>query len=229
MNEITYKEHSFKSGIYKIYWPQNGRFYFGQSRNLHGRKRMHVSDMRRGFHQNEILQNCFNKYGLPKFYCVVLCNPKLLNDVEQVFITIHAANKKCCNICLAPNNLVMAESTKLKISALKKNTTLSESHKNRISNGLLEAYKNGRPKPDLNGVNNPFFNKNHSQKSKDAMALSKSKMYLGAANPRARLLIDITTGVYYETIDEASEVFNINRRAFMYRHKKGVYNNIIFV
>lgn len=229
MTKINYKEHNFKSGIYKIYWPISGRFYFGQSRNLHGRMRAHISDMSRNLHQNEVIQNSFNKYGLPEFHCVAFCPRSYLDDVEQLFLTLHMKNKKCCNIAPTPNNGNMAISTRKKLSIIRTDRKLDPTHKNKISTGLLTAYQNGRERPNMQGENNHFYKKNHTQKAKDAMSKAKKIMYVGDANPNSKIIFDTYNGIFYTTIQEFAENINITSGCFMHRVRRGKYKHLIFI
>lgn len=227
---ITFKKHNNVTGIYELYWPCSGRYYYGQSINIYSRVGQHKSELNRGVHGNDILQKCFNKYGMPLFFCVIKCEKSLLNDLEQLFIAIHYKNPMNCNISSAPENRVISDSMKINMSLARDGVVLSESHRNNISIGLKSAYENGRSKPDLNGIKNPFFNKKHSQKSKDAMSASKKVIFMGDKNPNSRILFDNINGIFYTTKSELAALNNLAFKTFYYRLKSGnYYKNIIQV
>lgn len=60
-----------KSGIYLIESPSGGQ-YVGSAVNLTGRRNGHFSALRRGCHQNRILQNAWEKYGDRLIFRVLL-------------------------------------------------------------------------------------------------------------------------------------------------------------
>ena len=61
-----------KPGIYKITNLINNKIYIGSATLFYKRKNNHYSDLRRGDHGNEHLQNAFNFYGEGNFIFEVL-------------------------------------------------------------------------------------------------------------------------------------------------------------
>jgi len=61
-----------KSGIYKIINLKNGRFYIGSAADVFGRRKQHFWYLKKNIHQNQFLQNDFNKCGLENFRFVLL-------------------------------------------------------------------------------------------------------------------------------------------------------------
>ncbi len=76
------------SCIYKITNTVNGKFYIGSTRDLAGRKRKHLSELRRDLHGNAHLQAAFNLYGEASFEWSVMveCEQHQLLDLEQKLI-----------------------------------------------------------------------------------------------------------------------------------------------
>lgn len=70
--EVSYNQHSKKSGIYKITCRANGSFYIGSCKEFKRRLRGHLSSLRRGTHHSKKMQNCFNKHGEDSFVFEVL-------------------------------------------------------------------------------------------------------------------------------------------------------------
>lgn len=79
-----------KSGIYQIRNLVNGKIYIGSSKNLKNRKcHDHLNTLKRNKHQNNHLQNAFNKYGKDNFICTVIQtaeNEQELNELEEYWI-----------------------------------------------------------------------------------------------------------------------------------------------
>jgi group I intron endonuclease len=56
-----------KPGIYLIFCLANQRVYIGQAKNIKTRLGQHQSNLRSNKHQNQYLQNAYNKYGVDMF------------------------------------------------------------------------------------------------------------------------------------------------------------------
>ena len=63
---------SKKSGIYKIINKINQHYYVGRSNNFQSRWQAHRNKLRKGLHDNEHLQNAWNKYGPAAFEFIVV-------------------------------------------------------------------------------------------------------------------------------------------------------------
>ena len=77
-----------QSGIYIIENLVNGKKYVGQSVNISSRRNTHMYKLRHNTHDNEHLQQAFNKYGEESFkhYIIEHCNPEDLDAREQYYI-----------------------------------------------------------------------------------------------------------------------------------------------
>lgn len=79
-------------GIYKITVKGKSKeyFYVGSSVNIYNRLHEHSSKLKRGIHNNPIMQNLCNKYGLEAFSCEILkeCQQKVLTQKEQSYIDL---------------------------------------------------------------------------------------------------------------------------------------------
>jgi len=77
------------SGIYKIVNKMNGKYYVGSSRNIlgeNGRWSDHSTDLIRGDHPNQRLQNAWNKYGPDSFeFFIIEITDDLINR-EQTYL-----------------------------------------------------------------------------------------------------------------------------------------------
>lgn len=220
-----------KSGIYRMYWDNNNYFYYGQALRLAHRKSCHKETMLKGKHKNPKIQAIFNKYGLPKFEVIERCNPDLLDDIEQYYLDIYHGNKYCCNI-----NKLATSSKGIKQSA-------ESIEKNRVSHLFI-----------FDGENNPFYGKKHSEKTKSILSgqkkglpikhwiginigkkaspetrkkLSDIKKYGGA--PKAKLVLDINTGIFYSCAKEVSDLYNISHSSLRAKLNGARYNNTTWI
>lgn len=82
------------SGIYIIKNIINDKIYVGSSLNLNSRKYKHFWMLKNGVHDNEYLQNSYNKYGNDSFIFEVvdICDPKNLIIKENEYIDKYKSN-----------------------------------------------------------------------------------------------------------------------------------------
>ena len=90
---------AYDCGIYKIENLINGKVYIGQAIDLNHRRIRHFSDLKCNRHENQHLQNAYNKYGKDNFIFKVLlyCEPFELTRYEQALVDI---TSNIYNICL---------------------------------------------------------------------------------------------------------------------------------
>lgn len=81
-----------KCGIYKIAIKEN--LYIGSSSNLYRRFWEHSWKLKNNRHNNQHLQNCFNKYGKEFFKVEILeyCENNILLEREQFYINLLCPN-----------------------------------------------------------------------------------------------------------------------------------------
>ena len=87
MKNIT---NQFKvSGVYCIINIKNHKRYIGSSKNIKYRLQSHRSNLRHNNHENQYLQNAWNKYGEDNFdfYIIEKCEESQLLDKEQNYIS----------------------------------------------------------------------------------------------------------------------------------------------
>lgn len=91
------------SGVYVITNASNGKTYVGSATSIRGRLIYHRSHLRRGKHDNGILQAAWNKYGEPEFVFKVLelCEISQCLVREQYWIDSLGSHKSVngYNIC----------------------------------------------------------------------------------------------------------------------------------
>lgn len=86
--------------IYIIINTKNKKFYIGQTVNFRQRRNLHVSQLNRNIHDNQHLQNAWNKHGSKYFVFKVLeyCDIDYLDEREQYYIDMHINKGMCYNI-----------------------------------------------------------------------------------------------------------------------------------
>lgn len=76
-------------GVYKILNTVNNKFYIGSSVNIQQRFKAHISYLNKGVHNNQYLQNAWNKYGESSFEFIILeevFDTNVLRDRERYYI-----------------------------------------------------------------------------------------------------------------------------------------------
>lgn len=119
------------SGIYRIELG-NGWFYIGSSVNLKDRKNKHKSTLLRLRHDNQRMQNCWNKYKIFEFTILENCVKHKLLEREQAYLDIYFNDEKNVNIASVAGHPMLgrkhsAEARK-NMSNSQKGKTLSAEH-----------------------------------------------------------------------------------------------------
>lgn len=174
-------------GIYKISSPSQ-RVYIGQSIDIARR----WEDYKKLQCKNQThLYNSFLKHGVENhtFEIIEECNLLDLNCRERYWQDHH-------NVLNGGLNCILT-------SCGDKGRVVTQSMKDKMSEGR-KGKLIGKDNP-MFGVQSPFYNKTHSNEVKTTLKSQK----LGRNNPRARLLLDEQTGIFYETVKEAAEAIGI--------------------
>lgn len=126
-------------GIYCIY--NTKYFYIGLSKNIRKRWNTHRSRLKRGVHDNYIMQQVYNKYNLDdpfKYEIVCLCEPK---DLATLEVRVHKefcekySDKISMNIANCGSTCTWTDTMKSKASKSHAGIKFSKSHKKAISEG----------------------------------------------------------------------------------------------
>lgn len=123
-------------GIYRITNKQTNQVYFGSSVQVEKRLRSHKSLLRRNKHDNNFLQNSYNKYGAEAFEFMLI--EAVNGDIatllkrEQDYIDLHFDNgNKCYNLNPQANStvgMVLSEEAKKRIAAARLRAPRGENH-----------------------------------------------------------------------------------------------------
>lgn len=81
-------------GIYKIENLKDNKIYIGSSVNIEKRFYNHFCMLKKGTHDNQHLQNAFNKFGLELFKHTIIeeCDNNQLFERENYYITLFKSN-----------------------------------------------------------------------------------------------------------------------------------------
>lgn len=186
------------SGIYRIENTKSRKVYIGQAGNLKKRYCDHISALRRNNHDNNYLQNAWNKYNEDDFVFSVLeeCELENLAQQEQYWMDYYRCYDRTYGYNINPSsteNPMLGRTHTLearaKISAAAKGRKMSEANKA----ALLKANK-GKAKPP--------------RKLKDRKVKKVNKSF--ARNKKYLYWIIDTEGNYYKT-DNLNEFCKENR------------------
>ena len=77
--------------IYCIYNEKNNKIYIGSTTNIYSRIKNHLIKLNKNTHENEYLQNAYNKYGSKYFHFNILeyCDKTNLIEREQYYIDLY--------------------------------------------------------------------------------------------------------------------------------------------
>lgn len=218
--------------IYKITSPKN-RVYIGQSINFKSRVKSY-----KGLRceSQPRLYLSLKKYGFKNHTIEIIeyCNESELNNRERYWQDLYdVLSKKGLNCRLTASDDRSGKFSDSTIRKMKsKDITYmignnfrtgikhSEEIKEQIRNTLIENSKKEdyvNPMSGKFGHLNPFFGRKHSNQTKEILRNNalKNKRILDIFNKcnkdRQHLLLDTQTGIYYESISEASELLCINK------------------
>ena len=171
--------------IYMIINLINGKIYIGSTNNISSRFNNHRSKLNRGIHENNHLQNAWNKYGYDSFEFknLMVCSDSERNHCEQMFMDLYEAQNRDFgyNIRDADAHSV-SEETKKKMSEASSRENLSKETLKKMS----EAQS---------GKNNNMYGRHHTEESIQKMSETRINKGLskGENNPNAKYTLwDIT-------------------------------------
>jgi group I intron endonuclease len=212
-------------GIYKITSPSN-KVYIGQSVNIERR----FLDYKKSLKKQQIkLFNSIKKYGYENhiFEVIEECSIELLNERERYWQEYYNCVEDGLNCRYTKTDDKSGSLSKETINKLKnKNVDYlkgnsfrtgikhSEEIKQQIRNTLIE---NSKKDNYFNGMTgkfgslNPFYGKKHSKETILKIKETYKKNFKENKFKKGFILIDLSTGIFYNSIGEASFCLCINK------------------
>lgn len=228
-------------GIYKITSPL-GCVYIGQSVNISKRFIQHKKDSKKRKYK---LYNSFNKYGFENhtFEVLELCSVDLLNEKERYYQELYnVLGKKGLNLrytktsdksgflsCETKEKLRKKDISYMYGNNFRSGIQHTKEIKDKIRNTLISNAKKPDYKNAMTGRKgdlNPFFGKKHSLETrlKQSLRLKGSRNLVKYNEDRKCPIIDITTGIFFESINEASLCMGV-KKSSLKAMLSGKYNN----
>ena len=229
-------------GIYKITNKNNGKSYFGSSKNIETRWLTHKNQLKNGIHHNIHLQRTWDKYGEDIFVFEIVeeCGINILLETEQKYLdsnpeyNIGITASGGDNISKNPNKKdIISRITK---SVKDRYDSMSDDEKKMKHSKPMEKNPNWKGGSSFkycecgekisivnktcikcrnkNGINNPFYGKQHTEESKNKIREKRTGVYNGSQN--IPIVID---DVEYRSLGEASKILNIPMVTIRWRVK----------
>ena len=117
-----------------MYWDSNDYYYIGQSIDIDARYKKHLRLLNKNKHENNRVQNVFNKYGVPLIMILELSDNDL-DKIEQSYLDIHFNNDNCCNLSPSASTTKgykHTEEAKKKIGELSKKKVYTEEYRQKL-------------------------------------------------------------------------------------------------
>jgi group I intron endonuclease len=229
-------------GIYKIRNIINDKFYIGSAKDIKRRWRRHKCGLRGNKHENLVLQRAWNKYGEENFVfeIVEICEMKELLELEQKYLdlkpqyNIGIVASGGDNITNNPNrdDIIknIKNSLKLRVDNMNENerkmrfSMPKEKNPNWKGGKTYNYCKCGKkisPKSihcnkcrPRSGKENPFFNKSHTDETKNTLSKKRKGVYIGSQN--IKFTID---NIEYFSLGDASNKLKIPIPTVLWRLK----------
>lgn len=196
-------------GIYKIISPNN-RVYIGQSTNIIKRFKTYKQFTKHVKGQVKLFRS-FEKYNVEnhKFEILEECAIDELNNRERYWQDYYDVLNNGLN-CKLTNTIdksgVHSQEIREKIRLSKigdKNSFYGKKH--------TEDWKLERS-IKTKGINHPCYGKKYSQERINKMSQITKDLYKnGFINANSKVVLDYSTGIYYDSIKQAAEAINIPR------------------
>jgi group I intron endonuclease len=222
-------------GIYKITSPKN-KIYIGQSINISIRFKYYKSLYCK---KQPKLYRSFLKYGVENhiFEIIEKCNIDLLNERERYYQDLFDVVNKGLNCSLVGYNNKSGEmslQSKNLMSINHKKIWLGKTHSDETKIKMSESLK--KIHQEKRGFNNILKRKPRTGNGRNGLTHSeetKQKIRFSNKKATSRIILDLNTGVFYNSIVDYSNIYGISKSSIidylMGRIKKSKISNIVYV
>jgi group I intron endonuclease len=205
-------------GIYKITNPNN-KIYIGQSVNINSRFYSYKSLKCK--EQPKIYRSLL-KYGVEnhKFEIITECDILKLNELERYYQEFYNSIEIGLNCVYTKTNDKSGKSsneTKLKISLNNTRPFLNKKHTEQSKLKMSNSLKGNQSRLGAKLSNETKLKISNSHKGKKASLETKLKMSKARkgikrnySTNREKLILDLSNGIFYNSILEAANIFNLN-------------------
>lgn len=201
-------------GIYKITSPTN-KIYIGSSINIEKRKK----DYKYAYCYKQIkIYRSLLKYGFEahKFEIIHECNAEDLFQWERLYSEYYDV--------LGANGLNLAIPSYKDIKGKVSQETL-----NKIKGKPSHFRGKKHPKEVIEKMRAAKIGKKYTNESKLKMSESRKKFFSnGGLTHNSKIIINLTTGIFYDSITDAAISHNINRRTLGKKIKRKTITNFIY-
>lgn len=195
-----------KIGIYRIEW-HTGHYYYGQTVHYKNRIEKHISEFLLGSNSNSRMQRVYKKYGMPHFEFIQDCTLESIDETEQRYLDEHCGRPLCCNI------LKFVKSNRGFKMPSYFGKLLAERNRKMIFTPEIRAKMSASAKVK-------YFSPEHRRKIGEA-----AKGGLAGA----KMVFNPMTGIFYNSLLEASFVANYTHSHFAKMLKGKVKNKTSFI
>jgi len=208
-------------GIYKITNPK-GKVYIGQSIHIEKRFKTYKNFGSNTSKQIKLYRS-FKKYGFinHKFETLIECNLDELNELERYYQDLFDVLNTGLNLILVntkDKKQVFSLETRMKLSnSLKgkgKGIKLTEEHKQKL-----------RGKRNLSEETLKGF----IERGKNKKCSNFTKLKMRESSKNKKLVLNVFTGIFYNSTSEAEEAYNITKNTLARRLNGNRKNNTQFI
>ena len=214
-------------GIYKITSP-SGKVYIGQSIDIKKRFANYYT-LKKSTKNQTRLYNSFIKYKVENhiFEIIEECNIDLLNERERYWQEhFNVIGKNGLN-CQLTDTLI-----KKKMSIAKKGKKQSIEHKNKITLSKIGRKLSEETKNKISISHKKIgyeIKKKLGENSKGWFHSEETKKYLSEINKKKKIVLDLNTGVFYNSLTELCNLYKIKTIFLSERLRGRLKNNTQFI
>lgn len=225
-----------KIGIYKIVNKIDGKFYIGSSNNIKSRWTRHKKLLKKNNHDNQYLQNAWNKCGETNFDFIIIneCPESELLVTEQKYFDNPQLRDSLYNLSFIAGKIDMTDTIRRKIGDGNRGKIRSEATKkllSEINSGcnhpfygtkLSDEHKKNISK-SLHGENHHMFGKHQSEETKQKM--SNSNKY-SINDGKFKLGHKFSDEINEKRIGSIKHFYNLDNRKKVGERIRNMYKNM---